>query len=88
MSNVVTVNGFLFSVLDRIGDRSEGPEYFLQLLEKYAAYDQIKKHHVTKNAPLHKQDPKLQQFLGRKVKITGVLSDQGIEYTAIGASGT
>ena len=68
--------GFLFSKLQRIGSRSEGPDYFLQGWD-YSETPVIKK------AYLWEEDPTLQPFLGKKVTILGELTDGGIEYQKI-----
>jgi len=61
--------GKVFSKIERIGSRSEGPEYFLKLL-KPNELNQIDLP-IRKNAGLWQEDPNLHQFLGKMVIITG-----------------
>ena len=69
-------DGYLFSKLNAIGTRSEGPAYFLQQFD-YKEYPVIKK------VPLWELDPKLHKYLDRKVTIQGKLTSSGIEYKSI-----
>ena len=69
-------DGYLFSKLDCIGSRSEGPKYFLQ----YFDYKEIV---VIKQAHLWEEDPNLHRYLNKKVTIEGKLSSRGIIYDAV-----
>ncbi len=70
-------DGYLFSKLDCIGSKSEGPKYFLQ-------YFDYKEDVVMKQVHLWEEDPDLHRFLNRKVTIEGKLSSSGIFYDKIG----
>ncbi len=70
-------DGYLFSKLNAIGSKSEGPTYFLQQFD-------YKEYPVIKQVALWKKDPKLHKFLDRKVSIEGKMSYSGIEYQKIG----
>ena len=67
---------YLFSKLENIGSKNEGPKYFLQLFD----YKEIV---VIKQVQLWQQDPKLHKFLNKKVTIGGELSPGGIIYERI-----
>ena len=69
-------DGYLFSKLDCIGSRSEGPKYFLQ-------YFDYKENVVIKQAHLWEEDPNLHRYLNKKVTIEGKLSYSGIIYDAV-----
>lgn len=69
-------DGYLFSKLDCIGSRSEGPKYFLQYLD-------YKEDVVVKRVHLWEEDPDLHKFLNKKVTIEGRLSVKGIFYDKI-----
>lgn len=72
-------SGYLFSKLQAIGSRSEGPEYFLQLPN----YQELT---VVKQVHLWEKDPALHPYLDSKVLIEGELQGDGIHYSAIGPS--
>jgi hypothetical protein len=67
--------GYLSSRTERIGTRSEGPEYYLSVDGKEI--------HVVKNAQLWEEDPVLQELVGRKVWISGTLVDGELFYEEI-----
>lgn len=69
-------DGYLFSKLDCIGSKSEGPKYFLQ-------YFDYKENVVIKQAHLWEEDPNLHRYLNKKVTIEGKLSYSGIIYEKI-----
>lgn len=69
-------DGYLFSKLDKTGSKSEGPVYILQQWD----YTEIP---VVKKVELWKEDPKLHEFLGKKVTIEGVLREKEIHYEKI-----
>lgn len=69
-------DGYLFSKLDNIGSRSEGPKYFLQ----YFDYNESI---VEKKVALFQKDPTLHEFLNKKVTIVGELGHDGIIYNKI-----
>lgn len=69
--------GFLFSKLEAIGSKSEGPVYFIQQFD----YLEIK---IVKNANPWEQDPVLQKYLGSKVEINGHLESGCLKYDKIG----
>jgi len=73
-----TFKGYMFTKLDNIGSKSEGPKYFLQLLEK--PYDEVV---VAKRVELWQEDPMLHQFLGKKVTIEGEIIDKKIKYQKV-----
>ncbi|MBN2224207.1 MAG: hypothetical protein JW765_05990 [Deltaproteobacteria bacterium] len=68
--------GYLLSRMERIGTRSEGPEYYLRLKDGSEI-------HVVKKADLWKEDPALQKYVDRKVWIGGSLVDGELYYTEI-----
>ncbi|MBN1518391.1 hypothetical protein JXA32_17650 [Candidatus Sumerlaeota bacterium] len=69
-------NGFVFSKLDLIGSKSEGPKYYLQQFD----YDEIP---ITKQAELWKEDPTLQKALGTKATISGEMHEGFLHYKKI-----
>jgi len=69
-------NGYLFSKLQAIGSRSEGPIYYLQQFD-------YKEFVVLKKVQPWQGDPKLSQFLNKKVTIQGQLGMSGIDYKTI-----
>jgi hypothetical protein len=75
-----TFKGFLFAKLERIGTRSEGPEYYLQFLGENA---DTKDFHIQKQSELWKIDPQLHPFLAQKVTIKGDIKDSIIQYEEI-----
>jgi hypothetical protein len=68
--------GYLSSRMERIGSKSEGPEYYLTM-------DDGREIHVVKKAELWEEDPALQKFIDRKVWIGGSLTDGELNYTEI-----
>ena len=73
---VTKFDGYLFSKLDKIGSKSEGPIYFLQ---KWNYLEII----VVKKVPPWKEDPQIHKFLGKKVTIEGDLRQGRIHYKKI-----
>lgn len=69
-------DGYLFSKLDKIGSRSEGPVYILQQWDS-------KEISVVKKVELWKKDTVLHKYLGKKVTIEGVLREKKIHYEKI-----
>ena len=69
--------GFLFSRLFRIQSKSEGPEYFLQQLIQEVDIP------IKKDAELHEEDKILQEFLGKKVIVSGEFVEDKIVYSGI-----
>ncbi len=72
------VKGFIYSRLERIGDRSQGPEYFLQTGKNVA--DDIP---IRKNAEPWKTDPELQNHLAYIVIMEGDIVDAKLVYKSI-----
>ncbi|MBU0501363.1 MAG: hypothetical protein KJ558_00985 [Gammaproteobacteria bacterium] len=68
--------GFLFSKLQAIGTRSEGPGYYMQQFD----YCEIP---IAKQAEPWREDPLLQQALSTKVSISGKIADGELHYDAI-----
>ena len=87
MAEPIEVNGYLFSIIDRIKSKSEGPEYFVQLFEEYETFQKLKKYHIVKKAELWKADKKLQSLLGHKVLVSGNLANDMLEYSSIKKAG-
>lgn len=73
---IETYTGHLFSRTERIGTRSEGPEYYLRL-------ENGREIHVIKKAELWEKDPELQKMIDRKVWISGNLMDGELIYKEI-----
>ncbi|MGD0551492.1 MAG: hypothetical protein ABSB25_02445 [Sedimentisphaerales bacterium] len=71
-----TFDGFLFSKLDAIGTKSEGPVYYLQSFD-------YRENLVIKQANLWEADPNLQKFLSNKVTIEGQMTPGGIIYKSV-----
>jgi len=69
-------SGYLFAKLDNIGDKSEGPSYYLQGFDYSEFY-------VAKDCQLWENDPKLHPLLNTKVTITGEEEDGRIVYKTI-----
>ena len=72
------INGYLFAKLERLGSKSEGPEYYLQLLEEVPGYGPIIK--LKKQAELWQEDENLHPLLGEKILLT---SDLAISYNEV-----
>jgi|GEM_PF-5853860 len=70
--------GYLTSRMERVGTRSEGPEYYLETIDGRMI-------HVVKNANLWEEDPALQKYVGKKVWIGGSLANKELYYTEIKA---
>ena len=70
---MTTFQGFLFSKLDLIGSKSEGPKYFLQQYD----YRELE---IIKNADAWKEDPDLQPHLGQKSVLVGSEEDGRLSY--------
>jgi len=66
-------DGYIFSKLNCIGTRSEGPIYFLQSWNYSEAL-------IVKKVWPWQKDSALHKFLGKKVTIEGRMSAQGINY--------
>lgn len=75
-SEVVTITGFLFFRTERIGTKSEGPEYYLRT-------DDGTEIHIFKKATLWQEDPALHKLVERKVSISGELMGSELFYTAV-----
>lgn len=69
-------DGYMFSKLDNIGSKSEGPKYFLQHFDYSESV-------VEKQVNLWQEDPNLHKYLNTKVTIEGKLSSGGIMYDKI-----
>lgn len=67
------LQGFLFSKLDNIGSRSEGPVYFLQQFD-------LKELPILKKVNLWEEDPVLQKHIATKVTLLGNLKEGKIDY--------
>jgi hypothetical protein len=70
--------GYLSARMERVGSRSEGPEYYLTTTDG-------REIHVVKNANLWEEDPALQKYVDRKVWIGGSLINGELYYTEIKA---
>lgn len=70
--------GFIYSRLERIKSKSQGPEYFLQIGEKIGTDIPIQK-----NTHLWEVDPELQQHLACIVAINGEIVDKKLAYKTI-----
>lgn len=68
--------GYLFAKLARLGSKSEGPEYYLQMKDG-------KELLVLKKTELWEEDPALEEFLGERVEILGEWVEKGIEYKRV-----
>lgn len=73
-------NGFLYAMLTEIGTRSEGPSYYLQLLEPQG---RTTFYPIQKQSELWDIDPVLHAFLARKISINGELQDGWIHYKSM-----
>ena len=71
-----TYNGYLFSKLDNIGTKSEGPSYYLQQWDNSEV-------HIIKNGILWQHDAELDKYLNTKVTITGAMEGGQLRYTKI-----
>ena len=74
-------SGFLFAKLDRIGSKSEGPEYYLQQWNDDCSITWD--NHIEKKADAWETDPKLHAYLAKKATLTGNLSETTIKYEKI-----
>lgn len=72
-----SIEGFLFMRLERVGTRSEGPEYFLQ------RFDENPDLHIRKNVAPWQDEPALRKYLAMKVTITGVVQNSEMAYSSI-----
>jgi hypothetical protein len=69
-------DGYLFAKLDKIGTKSEGPVYYLQLFDNKDVC-------IKKKSELWENDPVLHNCLGKKVTITGTLKNNKLVYDSI-----
>jgi hypothetical protein len=74
--DVVHYIGTLSARIERVGTKSEGPEYYLRLKDGTEI-------HVVKNATLWEADPALQELINRKVWIEGKLAGDQLYYTQV-----
>jgi hypothetical protein len=74
--DVVHYIGMLSARTERVGTKSEGPEYYLRLKDGAEI-------HVVKNATLWEADPALQALIDRKVWIEGKLAGGQLYYTQV-----
>ena len=66
---IKTYSGLLIAKKERIGTRSEGPEYYLKLKEPNDfGQSEIA---IRKEVQLWQEDPNLHQFLGQNVELKG-----------------
>jgi hypothetical protein len=72
--------GYLYAMLAALGSKSEGPAYFLQLLEPQG---KINEYPIIKKSELWEIDPVLHSFLGNKVLMGGELQGGSINYKTI-----
>ncbi|GEM_PF-2616045 len=75
-NEVETHVGFLFSRIERVGTKSEGPEYYLRA----DGGDEI---HLHKNAILWKEDPVLQEHIDKRVSVSGDLIGNELFYKKV-----
>ncbi|MBN1574039.1 MAG: hypothetical protein JW984_12655 [Deltaproteobacteria bacterium] len=75
-SEVATYVGFLFSRIERVGTKSEGPEYYLRT-------DGGEEIHLFKNATLWREDPVLQGYVNKRVSISGDLYEKELFYKEV-----
>ena len=68
--------GYFFAKLERLGSKSEGPEYYLQMMDG-------KELLVFKKVEAWEEDPVLEEFLGERVEIFGEWKETGMEYIKI-----
>ena len=68
-------NGFLYSKLQNMGTRSEGPAYYLQQADYQG--DVL----VEKRSSPWEADDLLQKFLGMKVKMIGEIVGDALRYS-------
>ena len=71
-------SGFLFSKLDKIGSKSEGPVYYLQLL--VATEKELR---IEKKCNAWEQDKVLQAHLGTKITIEGEMISGLLRYESV-----
>lgn len=72
------LEGFLFSKLGRIGSKSEGPDYYLQLFDSTEIP-------IVKKVHLWQEDPLLQKHLATKVILSGHFDGGFFHYEKIHA---
>jgi hypothetical protein len=75
-AQAATFNGFLYSKLQSLGTRSEGPAYFLQTFDG-------KDIAILKHTTMWQQDPALQRLIATKVTIDGDFEGGSIAYRKI-----
>lgn len=63
------IRGVLFTLVEGKETLSEGPTYFIKLLDEYK--DKWSEIPVRKKTELWEEDPELHKFLDKKVLITG-----------------
>jgi len=80
-NNLETYIGRLFVKTERVGTRSEGPEYYLTLEDGTEI-------HVIKNANLWEKDPMLQGHVDRDVWISGNVIEGELLYESVGDLGS
>ena len=62
-----TITGLLSVKMERVGSKSEGPEYYIQPTDDYRNSWEII--HVRKQTHRWQEDPILQQFINKEVEI-------------------
>ena len=75
-SKVVTITGLLYSLIERVGTKSEGPEYYLRM-------DDGAEIHVFKKANLWQEDPALQEHTNKRVSVSGDLYEKELYYKEV-----
>lgn len=77
-ASAASFDGFLYTKLQAIGTRSEGPAYYLQTFDN-------KDIAIRKNASMWQADPVLQPHVGTKVTIEGDLVGGVLQYKSVKA---
>ena len=75
-AKVVTITGVLFSRIERVGTKSEGPEYYLRM-------DDGVEIHILKKANLWQEDPALQEHIDKRVSVSGDLIGKEMFYKEV-----
>ncbi len=71
-----TFTGYLFTKVENVGSKSEGPGYYLMLKDK----TEMK---IKKDAELWKEDPHLQKFVNTCIIIDGTMEEGMLNYEQI-----
>jgi len=77
--------GFIFSKLHLIGSKSQGPTYYLQqfIFGEAKSLSEGPTIEIVKQVQPWEEDPSLQEYLGKIVKVAGVMVANKLKYEKV-----